>query len=79
MRNKSDPDTISYLQQENDYATFQLSQASELQQQIYQEMESRYPTGETNTPIRHGNYVYYSTYLSDQNYETWLRRDIQTK
>ncbi|XP_028052990.1 uncharacterized protein LOC114257432 isoform X1 [Camellia sinensis] len=65
---RSDPDVLSYLQQENDYTDFLMSGTKHLEDQIYAEIRGRIKEDDISAPIRRGPYHYYERTLEGKEY-----------
>ncbi|KAI7995158.1 Protease 2 [Camellia lanceoleosa] len=65
---RSNPDVLSYLQQENDYADFLMSGTKHLEDQIYAEIRGRIKEDDISAPIRRGPYYYYERTLEGKEY-----------
>ncbi|XP_019180071.1 PREDICTED: uncharacterized protein LOC109175287 [Ipomoea nil] len=59
MRNRDDPDFITYLQQENSYAEAFMEDTHEVQKTLYTEMISRMPSTILTPPEPWGPWIYY--------------------
>jgi oligopeptidase B len=74
MRDKKNPEVISYLEAENAYTTAMTKQTAELQERLYKEMLSRIKQTDTNVPYPLGGYLYYTRTEQGQQYPTYARR-----
>lgn len=74
MKDKTNPDFINYLAQENKYADNILEKTTEIQEQLYREMVDRINLEETSIPEKIGNYYYYQKNLIDQQYPLYCRK-----
>ena len=54
MRDRTDPDTIAYLQAENAYTRARMQHTEELQAKLYMEMLGRIKQTDTSAPVRRG-------------------------
>ncbi|KAL6192299.1 hypothetical protein ACLB2K_033390 [Fragaria x ananassa] len=71
---RSDPDVLSYLQQENDYANFHMSGTKKFEQELYSEIRGRIQEDDISAPERKGHYYYYTRTLKGQEYVQHCRR-----
>ena len=60
MRDRSDSDTIAYLEAENKYADGVTAHLEPLRKQIYQEMISHIKETDVSAPAKRGEYFYYA-------------------
>ena len=74
LRDRSDPDTIRYLEEENAYADAVMAPAEALQGRIYEEMLGRIKETDINVPFRKGAYLYYSRTEAGKQYPIWARK-----
>src|ERR1700749_2913050 len=74
MRDKKNPEVISYLEAENAYTAAVMKPTEALQDRLYKEMLSRIKETDTNVPYREGGYLYYSRTEQGKQYATFARR-----
>ena len=74
MRDKKNPEVISYLEAENAYTDAMTKQTAELQERLYKEMLSRIKQTDTNVPYRYGGYMYYTRTEEGKQYPVFARR-----
>jgi oligopeptidase B len=74
LRDKTDPEVISYLQAENAYAAAVMKPTEALQDKLYKELLSRIKETDQNVPYRMGGYLYYTRTEEDKQYQTFARR-----
>jgi oligopeptidase B len=74
MRDKKNPEVISYLEAENAYTDAMTKQTAELQERLYQEMLSRIKQTDTQVPYRLGGYMYYTRTEEGKQYAVFARR-----
>jgi oligopeptidase B len=74
MRDKKNPEVISYLQAENAYTDAMMKGTAELQERLYKEMLSRIKETDTNVPWPLGGYLYYTRTEQGKQYPVWARR-----
>jgi oligopeptidase B len=74
MRDKKNPEVISYLEAENAYTAAMTKHTAELQERLYKEMLSRIKQTDTNVPYRYAGYMYYTRTEEGQQYPVFARR-----
>ena len=76
LRNKTDPEVISYIEAENSY-TEQLSAPLEpLRKDLFDEMLSRIQEDDQTVPYKDGNYWYYSRTETGKAYRIYCRKHL---
>ncbi|MBB3730172.1 S9 family peptidase [Nonomuraea dietziae] len=68
LTNKEDPDTIAYLQQENDFLKQETGHLEELQEQVFQEIKGRTQETDLSVPSRKGAWWYFSRTQEGKQY-----------
>ncbi|MGW5686377.1 S9 family peptidase [Nonomuraea sp. NPDC003754] len=68
LTNKEDPDTIAYLQQENDYLKQETTHLDDLQEQVFQEIKGRTQETDLSVPSRKGAWWYFSRTQEGKQY-----------
>uniref|UniRef100_A0ACD5VBL5 Uncharacterized protein n=1 Tax=Avena sativa TaxID=4498 RepID=A0ACD5VBL5_AVESA len=77
--NRSDPTVLAHLRAENDYTAALMSDAKELEGEIFAEMRARIKEDDIEVPIRVGNYYYYyERTLTGKEYAQHCRRLVPT-
>ncbi|XP_061991431.1 uncharacterized protein LOC133709639 [Rosa rugosa] len=71
---RSDPDVLSYLQQENDYTNFLMSGTKKFEQELFAEIRGRIKEDDISAPERKGHYYYYTRTLLGKEYCQHCRR-----
>jgi oligopeptidase B len=74
IRNKSDPQVISYLEAENAYTAARMKHTEALQQKLYDEMLSRLKETDLSVPFLDHGYWYYNRTEKGKNYQIHLRK-----
>ena len=78
LRNREDPDTIAYLEAEN-----QLLEAhgpsKDFQETLYQEMFARIKQSDQEVPVKHGPFWYYSRTVEGKQYRVHCRKRAITR
>jgi oligopeptidase B len=77
MRDKKNPEVISYLEAENAYTAALMKPTEGLQDRLYKEMLSRIKETDTNVPYPLGGYLYYTRTEQGKQYTTFARRKGQ--
>ena len=77
MRDKKNPEVISYLEAENAYTAAVMKPTQSLQDRLYKEMLSRIKETDTNVPYPLGGYLYYTRTEQGKQYATYARRKGQ--
>ena len=60
LKDKSDPEVIEYLEQENSYCEQVMSHTEELRQELYDEMLGRIQEDDSSVPYKVGDWWVYS-------------------
>ncbi len=74
LRDKTNPETIKYLEAENRYTDLKLKPVRALQQRLYREMRGRIQETDLSVPYRIDDYYYYSRSESGKQYEIFCRK-----
>jgi oligopeptidase B len=74
MRDKKNPEVISYLEAENAYTAAMTQPTAALQERLYKEMLSRIKETDTNVPYALGGYLYYTRTEQGKQYPVYARR-----
>ena len=74
MRDKKNPEVISYLEAENAYTAALMKPTERLQEKLYKEMLSRIKETDQNVPYPLGGYLYYTRTEQGKQYPTFARR-----
>ena len=74
IRNKSDPQVISYLEAENAYTAAKMKHTEALQQKLYDEMLGRIKETDLSVPYRNHGYWYYNRTEKGKSYPIHLRK-----
>ncbi|ERN10239.1 hypothetical protein AMTRI_Chr09g31950 [Amborella trichopoda] len=73
---RSNPEVLSYLNQENSYTESVMSEIKSLQDEIYTELRGRIKEDDITVPSRKGCYFYYDKNLEEKQYVQHCRRRI---
>ncbi len=74
LREKSNPQVISYLESENAHTDSVMKGTEVFQQRLYKEMLSRIKQTDSNVPYRENGYWYYSRTVEGQQYPIFERK-----
>ena len=74
IREKANPDVISYLNAENAYTTARMKHTEALQQKLYDELLGRIKETDVSVPYRDNGYLYWNATEKGKSYATFMRR-----
>jgi oligopeptidase B len=74
LREKTNPDTLAYLQAENAYADAMAKPTEELAKKLYDEMLGRIRQTDVNVPYRKDGFLYYTRTIEGQQYPIYARK-----
>ncbi|HET8773616.1 MAG TPA: S9 family peptidase [Thermoanaerobaculia bacterium] len=75
LRDKTDPETLAYLEAENAYADAVMKPTEPLQDQLYDEMLGRIQQTDMNVPFRKDGWFYYTRTEEGKQYPIYARRN----
>jgi oligopeptidase B len=75
LRDKTDPETVAYLDAENAYADAVMKPTEPLQEQLYAEMLGRIQQTDMNVPFRKDGWFYYTRTEEGKQYPIYARRN----
>lgn len=73
LRDKANPEVISYLEAENDYADQSTAQLEPLRQRIFDEIKARTKETDLSVPTRRGQWWYYARSFEGKQYGVHCR------
>lgn len=73
LRDKANPDVVSYLEAENDYVDRMTAHLKPLEQQIFDEIKSRTKETDLSVPTRQGDWWYYARTYEGKQYRVQCR------
>lgn len=76
LRKRDDKDVLSYLNSENRYADYFMSDTKEIKKKIYNELKSRIKEDDETFPAKYKNYFYFTKYIKGKDYPLYYRRKI---
>jgi len=74
LRDKTNPEVISYIKTENKYTDAVMKHTEPLQDKLYKEMVGRIKETDTSVPEQIGNYFYYTRTESGKQYKLYCRK-----
>jgi oligopeptidase B len=74
LRDKSNPEVINYLNEENKYTDAVMKHTVPLQQKLFNEMLGRIKENDTSVPEQYGNYFYYTRTEEGKQYRIYCRK-----
>jgi oligopeptidase B len=74
LKERSNPEVISYLEAENAYTKAVMAHTEALQDRLYEEMKGRVLQNDQSVPFREGNYFYYTRLVEGKNYPIYARK-----
>src|SRR5580698_5744024 len=74
LRDRQNPETIQYLEAENDYTKAEMQHTAELQAKLYQEMLGRIQQTDSSVPTKRGEYFYYTRTEEGKQYAIYCRK-----
>jgi oligopeptidase B len=74
LRDRNNPDVISYLQEENRYLDATLAHTKPLQQKLFDEFKTRIKQTDESVPYRKDGYYYYTRMEAGKNYPIHCRK-----
>ena len=74
LNDRNDPEVLTYLQKENDYAAALREHNAELEQTLFEEIKGRIKPTDLSVPFKQGDYVYYIRYEEGKEYALYCRK-----
>jgi oligopeptidase B len=74
LRDRKDPDTIKYLEDENRYTEAMMKSTDGLQSKLYSEMLGRIKQTDLSVPIKRDDYFYYTRTEEGKQYPIYCRK-----
>ena len=75
---KLNPDVRKYLEEENSYTDFHLSNTKNIQKKLFDEIKGRIKLDDESLPFKDTNYEYWTKTTAKGNYSIKLRKKIET-
>ena len=79
MKDKSNPEVIAYLEQENIYYDEVMKPLESLTTELYEAMTARIPASESQVPIQKGPYYYYYRLEKEKQYPIFARKRAENR
>ena len=76
LRDKSNPEVISYLEAENAYTASVMKPTEALQDTLYKEMLARIKQTDLSVPVRDHGFLYYSRTVEGKQYPIYCRKTL---
>jgi len=76
MNERENPEVLEYLKQENDYCDFVMKDTEDFQEELYEEMKSRYKKDDESLPYFFNEYWYIVKYEEGKEYPIFLRKHL---
>src|SRR5690606_11441715 len=74
LRDRTHPDVIEYLTQENEYLKEQLRHTEEFQEKLFEEMKSRIKEEDESVPYFKDGFYYYTKFVKGGEYPLFCRK-----
>ena len=74
LRERENPEVVSYLEAENEYLQRSLQHTQPLQKTLYEEIVARIPQRDESVPTFKDGYWYYTRFEEGQEYPIYVRR-----
>lgn len=75
---RKDPKILEHLNQENLYADHMLSDSKDLQDKIFEEINSRLKKDDSTVPLLRRGFYYYRKFSGDMEYPIYIRKNAQS-
>jgi oligopeptidase B len=79
LRDRTNPQVIKYLEDENFYADSIMAGTKDLQEKVFQEMKGRIVEDDESVPVKRGNYYYYFRMEEGKQYRIYCRKEGSLK
>ncbi len=76
LKEKENPEVITYLNAQNDYTEKAMSHTKSLQEELYKEMRARIKETDISAPVKHDNYEYYHKTFEGKQYPSYWRKNL---
>ncbi len=74
LRERENPEVISYLEAENAYSDTQMQPMKGIQQILFDEMKSRIKEDDDSAPYKYGDYYYFRRFVTGNEYPIYVRK-----
>ncbi|MCG7345659.1 S9 family peptidase [Sporosarcina sp. ACRSL] len=79
LKDRTNPEVIQYLEEENRYYDEIMRPLEEQTEQIYESMVERVPDTEVKVPVQHGQFFYYSRLDKNKQYPIFARKKAASR
>ena len=79
IKDKTNPEVISYLEEENKYYEEKMKPIEALTKSLYDDMLDRTPESESEVAIQHGEYFYYEREEKELEYTIYARKKAKNR
>lgn len=76
LRDKTNPETIAYLEAENNFTQTSMTHTQDLQEKLYGEMLHRIVEDDSSVPNRKGRFLYYTRTEEGKPYRIYCRKEV---
>ncbi len=76
LRDRHDPDTIKYLEAENEYTKAEMKHTEKLQSKLYSEILGRIQQTDLSVPTKRDDYFYYTRTEEGKQYAIYCRKHL---
>jgi len=74
LKDRENPEVISYLEQENEYYQTKTAHTKELQEKLFQEMKARIKEDDSSVPYKRNGYWYITRFKTGKEYPIYSRK-----
>ena len=74
LRERNNPEVITYLNEENEYAAKEMAHTREFEKKLFEEIKKRIKPTDMSVPYRRDDYYYYTRYEPGKEYPIYARR-----
>lgn len=74
LRERDNPEVISYLNTENELAEREMAHTARLESKLFEEIKARFKQADMSVPYRHDGYFYYTRFETGKEYPIYARK-----
>ncbi len=74
LRERENPEVVSYLTQENEYTKKMMADSKELEEKLFAETKARIKQDDTTVPYRDRGYIYFTRFEEGKQYPIYCRQ-----
>lgn len=74
LRDRDNPDTVAYLEAENEYTKDAMAHVQPLEEALFEEIKGRIKQTDMSVPYRRDDYYYYTRYEEGREYPLYARK-----